>query len=88
MKFYRGMLKIQLAGHVSRKMETNRILILRFRHRQLTFVGHNVRKGSLEDITLAGHSEIFSFDLLTRVDNCWTDQLHLLSRLKICSTAI
>lgn len=50
-------MKIHLTGHVSRKTETNRTLILRFRHRQLTFVGHNVRKGSLEVLTLAGHSE-------------------------------
>ncbi len=62
MWFYRRMLRIPWTAHVTneevlRKIGTERKLLPTVRKRQLEFLGHVMRKESLENLTLTGRIE-------------------------------
>ena len=62
MWFYRRMLKIPWTGHVTneevlKKIGTKRKLLPTIRKRQLEFLGHVMRKESVENLTLTGRIE-------------------------------
>ena len=62
MWFYRRMLKIPWTGHVTneevlKKIGTKRKLLPTIRKRQLEFLGHVMRKESVENLTLTGLTE-------------------------------
>ena len=57
--FYRRMLRISWKEKVTnvevyRRMNTNTSLLIDIVHRQLTFLGHILRKGELENLVITG----------------------------------
>ena len=62
MWFYRRMLRIPYTDHITneevlRRVGQDRELLESIRVRQLKFLGHAIRKGSLEDLSLSGKVE-------------------------------
>ena len=62
MWFYRRMLKVSWVGKVSnaevlRRAGVQQDLVLKIIHRQISFIGHVLRKGQLEEAALTGRIE-------------------------------
>ena len=67
--FYRRMLRISWNEKVTnvevyRRMNTSTSLVIDIVHRQLTFLGHILRKGELENLVVTGFVDVTSARLL------------------------